>query len=126
MTVKIDGVERAIEFIEDVTEQVIGETIIVLEGRLKEETPIDTGFARNSWISTLSKNDEGTPGDNADATAQGFPERYSLGQVAYINNGADYIGVLEDGRSDQTPNGMVSVVLPEVPSIVDRLLQRKV
>jgi len=123
MTVEIDDVNKAIQFAEDASEEAIGLTIMEVEGRLREVTPVDTGYARNSFIATDRADDEGTPGENADSSSQGYPAAYKLGETHYINNGAVYIGKLDDGRSDQAPTGMTSVVLPEVPFIVEKAVK---
>jgi len=123
MTVEIEGLERTMRLLQEQTENAVGLSILEIEGRLREETPIDTGFARNSWYTTNREDDEGTPGANPTAEQQGIDKQYKLSEVLYINNGAQYIGVLEDGHSQQAPQGMVSVVLPEVPGIVDKAVR---
>jgi len=79
MTVEIDGINKAIRFAEGASEQAIGLTIMEVEGRLRETTPVDTGYARNSWIATDRADDKGTPGENADSSSQGYPSAYNLG-----------------------------------------------
>ena len=124
MTVTVEGIDGAKVFIEDVIEGATGAAIVEIESRLRELTPVDTGTAANSWYTTTDPNDEGNLGNNPDAVSQGYPEAYDLGEVTYINNGANYIGVLDDGRSNQAPNGMTSIVLAEVPEIFDRQIRR--
>jgi len=124
MSVDIQGINESTQFVGDVVEGAIGATVVRTEGLLRELTPVDTGFAQNSWLVTLNRNDQGTPGGNPPANSS-FVNEYSLSEVAYINNGASYIGVLEDGRSNQAPNGMVSVVLPEVPMILSEEVAKR-
>jgi len=124
MTVTVEGIDGAIQYIDGVVEGATGAAIVEIESRLRELTPRDTGFAANSWHTTTDENDEGNLGNNPDAVTRGYPEAYDLGDTTYINNGANYIGVLDDGRSNQAPNGMTSIVMVEVPEIFDRQIRR--
>jgi len=119
MGVTVEGIDGAIRQITDVTEGAIAGTIIEVTGLVASRTPVDTGFARNSWYATLDGNDAGTPGQNdPTASALDAANSYDLGGVAYIVNGAAYIGRLEEGHSQQAPGGMVARTLPEVPDIL--------
>lgn len=90
-----------------------------------ERTPVDTGFARNSWQVEIgeARGETEPPGLSAgDPTsrAQSTIQRAKLGDVVTISNNARYIRQLEDGRSDQAANGMVSVTLAELRSRLRR------
>lgn len=78
--------------------------------RVKQRTPIDTGFARSSWWMSLQ--DKGTPGQ--------VVTECRLGDVIRVGNGVEYIVALEYGHSLQAPQGMVRVTLAEWETIVDR------
>jgi len=124
MSVRVEGIDEAKEHINGLLEGAIGLIGLEFTGRVVEKTPVDTGFARNSWIMTKDRDDEGTPGANNPAqSALVVVGSYKLGESYYINNGAEYIGFLEDGRSNQAPNGMVDTTLPELPEIADKALR---
>lgn len=117
MTVKVDGINKTIRFIERTAQSVVVGTALEAESELRNRTPVDTGYAKNSWITTTSPDDAGNPGNNSEAEKLAELKRTKLGYTIYINNGAEYIEALEKGHSDQAPHGMVQVTLPEVPDI---------
>ena len=123
MSVTIEDPNGAItRYLDDVTEGAITATLFEVDGRLREITPIDTGFARNSWLVTMDENNEGNLGANPPG---GEALKYSLEKVAYINNGAAYIRRLDNGHSQQAPGGMTGVVIPQIPRIIEREVQRR-
>lgn len=91
---------------------------IALEGfsSVVEKTPVDTGFARNSWFIDVgglqreTNNGAGTAGEAANV------ERAQPFQVITIANGAEYIGALENGHSQQAPVGMVDPTIATLRS----------
>lgn len=79
-------------------------------------TPVDTGQARRSWL-YASQNDGSTGTEEKTVTeAEIAPFKGSV--VLYAN--LPYIERLEDGTSQQAPNGMVKVVVGRWKSIVER------
>lgn len=82
--------------------------------RVKERTPVDTGFAQASWWMSLGET--GSPGQVVYAA--------SLGDVIRVANSARYIVPLEYGHSKKRPEGMVRVTLAEWDSIVDEQARR--
>lgn len=119
MGIRVEGVQATINFVENTVESVIIGTAYELGSRFKERTPVDTGFAKNSWIISLSSDSFGTPGANNLDAHMAAVNHIKLGKTIYINNGADYIAALENGHSQQAPQGMVAVTLPEVSGIVN-------
>lgn len=117
MPVRIDGIERTIQFVEEVGTSVVLGTAIEAASLMKELTPVLTGYAMNSWIVTPDKDDVGMVGANTDVVGTGLFAQFGLGQTIYINNGAEYIVPLEYGHSAQAPQGMVAVTLPVVPEL---------
>lgn len=78
-----------------------------------EGTPIDTGFASNNWWFN-----EGGPANSPEVPTAGGSARIAQdtqtisnltinGQPLHITNNAQYIGLLNDGSSTQTPAGFV-------------------
>lgn len=76
------------------TERKVDSSARALVERLKENTPVDTGNARDGWKLVLS-------GD-------GFERK------AKITNDVPYIAQLEHGSSTQAPAGIVAVSIAEV------------
>ncbi len=86
-----------------------------LFGEIVKLTPVDTGRARNNWHITADDPEYSTsfgtqpaqPDYNLDV--KGFP-------TVYISNGLHYIGLLEEGKSKQAPDGISKVALATVRS----------
>lgn len=87
-----------------------------LEG-VVSRTPVDTGFARNNWDTTLH-NPPAETTDSASPIAQGEAVIRSAPPFTdiWISNGARYIRRLEDGHSGQAPEGMVAVTVAQLRS----------
>lgn len=82
---------------------------------VREKTPVDTGFAQNSWFAEVG--DGATQDDNGGSggprAAEAVAQSGAFDAIT-IANGAEYIGVLENGHSKQAPNGMVDVTIAEL------------
>jgi hypothetical protein len=87
---------------------------VEVTAELQESTPVDTGFARASWIPSV-----GAPstelGGALDAPNPAAAEAGSLASpafklsdgMAYVSNNARYIRMLDEGSSLQAPAGFV-------------------
>jgi len=86
------------------------------------KTPVDTGFARNSWFVEAGDGTtrESNNGSGGPLPSQVLPTVGAFTPVT-IGNGAPYINELEDGRSDQAPNGMVGITLAELETRFRRI-----
>ena len=92
--------------------------------RIVLRTPVDTGRARGGWIISTGVLPETTETTRLDTTGQ---ETISVGtQVIltadpydniHISNNVDYIVYLEEGTSQQAPQGMVNVTFAELQVI---------
>ena len=84
-------------------------------GEIIRLTPVDTGRARGNWnVSSgspdFSTSNSATPAQpDYNLNVKGFPS-------VYISNGLHYIGLLEEGRSEQAPDGISKVALGIVRS----------
>lgn len=123
MGVTVSGVQATIEFIERVAVSAQIGTAYETASRMMERTPVDTGYAANSWLVTPNRNDVGSLGNNNLTARIAAVNQIKLGETIYINNGAEYIDILEKGHSQQAPRGMVQVTLPEVPDIADKQIK---
>lgn len=63
---------------------------------LKATTPVDTGFARSRWKKKGSINNR------------------------VVENDAEYISFLEDGSSNQAPNGMIGPAIKKIKQYARR------
>jgi hypothetical protein len=107
---------------------------IVLEmfSRVIKRTPVDTGAAQNSWeigVNAIPEGVEVTVGGAAFGEVsqaqilkglEAFTE-FRVGDTVYIVSNIEYIGFLEERRSDQAPQGMVKITVREFQTIVDEV-----
>lgn len=99
------------------------------------KTPVDTGRARGSWgISVGQPGDYVLPEGNyggAEAVEVARQQQRNLAQVTeenpyqvvWVYNNLPYIEALENGHSQQAPNGMVVLTLAEVEAEIDAQLE---
>lgn len=99
-------------------------TALDLARRIIKRTPVDTGRARANWKvqiniapSIVSDSSDKT-GARTMKEASNVISRYKFGDSIFIVNNLPYIEALEDGHSDQRPNGMVKVTVQEFKHIV--------
>jgi len=124
MTVRVSGIDEVEREIKDAPREAVAGMIVELTSDLVEGTPRDTGFAANSWNVTTDKNDEGEPGNNDPAaSAVREAQALDLSREVYINNGAAYIGALNNGWSAQAPAGWVDMAVERTPDIIDEQIK---
>lgn len=87
--------EEVLTDLEEDIDNLIADVAKEVLSRVKDRTPVDTGYAKSRWT--------------IDTTDSGFD----------INNDADYISYLELGHSQQAPAGMLGITMEEVPDIVE-------
>lgn len=87
-------------------------------GRVVRKTPVDTGRARSGWQTTVGQEPDSEVG-LPDPVASGAAVLGNLQpfETVYLSNNVPYIGFLENGSSQQAPNGMVAVTLQELRGI---------
>lgn len=88
--------------------------------RLVLKTPVDTGRARGGWQTGIGVSPTGQTrtldrggGSTILKGAQVLKDLPPF-QVVYLRNNVVYIGALEEGHSQQAPQGMVAVTLEEL------------
>jgi len=95
----------------------------VLRGVVKR-TPVDSGRARGNWQASISKpisrevDRKDKTGSSTVSEESGTVQSSSPDDTLYLTNNVPYILILEDGRSNQAPNGMLKVTLAQFPYIV--------
>lgn len=108
--------------------------------RIIVKTPVDTGRARGNWMIDINRapdvmrpdgfgarrSEGGDPSSNAAAAQANSMQQiarlgaYRLGATISIRNTLPYIVALENGSSDQAPNGMVKTTMAEIGAITSR------
>ena len=99
-----------------------------MSNRIIQRTPVDTGRARANWQADV----EGFKGGVVDAPAsagggtskaiQSVVESLSKhrpGQALTLGNNLEYVPFLENGSSQQAPQGMVALTVAEFKGIVE-------
>lgn len=113
--------EQVIRLLKNVTQSEARKLVLELHGELVENTPVDTGWARNNWIPTIGSPQDspvGTPDKiETEAQQQGALNvaswLFSQG-AAWIANNVPYIQVLNAGSSKQAPKGFVEKAIQKV------------
>lgn len=101
--------------------------------RVMKRTPVDTGNARVNWelgvdevgnTTATATLVEGPNQISQQAFLVGLAElaRFKPGQTIYITNNVEYIEELENGGSQQAPQGMVMLTAREFQSIVSEII----
>ena len=95
--------------------------------RIILKSPVDTGRFRGNWHLAIGSVPEGTlelddkTGTatiaKGAATAMGF----NAGETIFFANNLPYARRLEEGYSQQAPNGMVALTIQEFQSVVSRI-----
>jgi hypothetical protein len=87
------------------------------------KTPVDTGRARGNWQTTLGtpatgeiEREDGSRAPSNVSYTEGLPtiEQVPAFGVIWLSNNLPYIERLENGYSQQAPNGMVSTTVTEI------------
>lgn len=118
-----DTIDKWVEETETKLDQVL-RTVVIMVGRsLVTLSPVDTGLFRGNWQLTytgtdspITRLDETGSATLADLTAKA--NRFTAGQIAYIQNHIFYGYDLEYGSSAQAPRGMVRVTAVRFTQIV--------
>jgi hypothetical protein len=117
----------------------VGEAVrriaVEVTAELTAATPVDTGWARANWIPYLGVNTEKSDpvggsarsvGSAAGAQARGVvtivtaPAKDLANKGAVVINAVPYIGILNDGHSQQAPAGFVQVAIDKALGNVRR------
>lgn len=98
-----------------------------------KKTPVDTGRARAAWNISAGKPDLSVPdaaqfkgSDGGGKRGPTFIPNIGTSGIftkIFITNNLDYIEFLENGSSEQSPNGMVAVTLAESRSFLRKAIK---
>lgn len=97
-------------------------TVLSMFSKIVQRTPIDTGRLRGNWQIGISSRPTGELSRKGISGAIGGEQRKISrihgGDVVYITNNLPYAQVIENGSSEQAPNGMLRITVEEYKSIV--------
>lgn len=140
----LDGMQEAIDELDEKSNMLV--RALALEGisRIVLRTPVRTGRARGNWH--LSKGSpvrsvddpssysepEGEGGASLPPVSAGAGQEavergrtklaaFRIGDTLYITNALPYIDALEDGHSQQAPNGMIALTVDDLEPLVDQI-----
>lgn len=110
-------------------DDVVKQSVQELSERAVTGTPVNFGFARASWWSSVDNSKPthpSPPAPNAGGPAAIAPADIAAapGHVFQLRNGAAYIRRLEYGHSAQAPNGWVRLAIADFPQIVAKAAQQ--
>lgn len=91
----IQHFESVLTDVQENIDKLIADVAAEVESRVRDRTPVRTGYARSRW--------------QTEVRDDGFD----------IGNDAEYISFLELGSSQQAPLGMLGITMEEVPDIVE-------
>lgn len=98
------------------------------------KTPFDEGRARSSWNINYGQPDTSVPDEVKDAMTKSQATVTAISKLSrfkddnnpyspiFITSSLVYMPPLEDGSSDQAPNGMVALTMEEVQTFLDNAL----
>ena len=82
---------------------------------ITQKTPVDTGRAKANWNIGLGNIDrtiqDATSTELGSAGKLNIPRKGTGKKPIFITNSLPYINVLENGSSEQAPNGMVNLTM---------------
>lgn len=84
--------------------------------------PVKTGRARAGWGLSMTTDIAAPPPGNYGPPPVPNVSQLDGKAVVYILNAVPYIEALEDGHSQQAPNGMVRLAIMEVEAEIEALL----
>ena len=118
--------DKAIKQVENITLDTFRLSVNEAFISVVNNTPVDTGAARNSWFTNLGNSNGGEGARTVNASGQdsinaiyATTEKARLGDAILLYSNLPYIERLEDGWSDQG-SGMVKLAVAEWPQTVAR------
>lgn len=93
-------------------------------------SPVDTGRFRANWQVSIGDVPEGTllledkTGTATIARVHAEAMNLQAGDTITLTNNLPYAGKLEEGYSQQAPEGMVELTVQDFPDIVNRIANR--
>lgn len=125
----LKGRKRLISKLRERADQLVRGVALEAHGRLVRRTPVDIGRARANWNVGVGAPDRSTDPEatSSDVAAKRAEARrkimssFEAGKSVFLTNGLPYISELEDGHSDQAPQGMIKVTARELEPLTRRV-----
>ena len=101
---------------------------IAIYGKIIAGNPVDTGFSRANWNLSVGSPDYTVQGVRNPKATYAAPsllpgiENAGLDHI-FIANGVDYVTFLEEGSSQQAPNGFIRLAVEQVESEIQQFMQ---
>lgn len=113
--IKLQGVKEEFDKLDRETTETINQIARVQAldtmNKLKANTPIDTGRAKNSWSLTANKNEFNDAKTGSPRAVSLPPVSSSKTESLYLTNGTPYIENLNEGSSKQAPARFIEGVI---------------
>jgi len=99
---------------------VVRKSLVDLASNVIQDTPRDTGRAAAGWSLTAGQPSNDAPPKGRSSYTVESPQDpgNAANMIWYLVNNVEYIEPLEDGHSDQAPQGMVAVNLQRYTQIL--------
>lgn len=117
-------VDDIIDALRDGVNRAGAKMILEVDRRIRDRTPVKTGRAKGNWRlglngpdTTVDMNDFDPTGTIGKAKSRDTMKSFKAGDEVHITNGLPYIRRLENGWSDQAPEGMLAVTAAEIPAL---------
>jgi hypothetical protein len=98
--------------------------IIKLFSSVIRDTPVDTGRARNNWLTSIGSAASGSPNptnkSGADAMAAVNGNLGKLTDSVFLSNNVEYIGHLEYGTPNMAPFAMVRKNMLRISALLQK------
>tara|TARA_R110000823_G_scaffold203197_2_gene334054 strand:+ start:1594 stop:1968 length:375 start_codon:yes stop_codon:yes gene_type:complete len=112
MSVEQDLIRTSVNFSKFHRDKIRG-TLLSFTKKVIKETPVDTGRLRGNWqaslnvpeLGVLQSKDRG--GNNAISDANSAVSALKLGDIFWFTNNLPYARRMEEGGSNQAPQGML-------------------
>lgn len=103
-------------------EQIFRKIALDLDTSIVLDTPVDEGRARGNWYPSINSpsnaSDEDSIGESKSlGRLSSVVARAKLGEIIWMTNNLPYILPLENGSSQQAPDGMVDVNVERAAAI---------
>ena len=112
MSLEQDLIRAAVNF-SGYHEKTIRGTLLSFTKRVIKETPVDTGRLRGNWQASINVPKDNQldvqdkSGSNATSAAESATAKLEIGDIFWFTNNLPYARRIEEGYSQQAPQGML-------------------
>lgn len=128
----LEGREELMSTLEERADRLVRALGMETLRRLMRKTPVDTGRARANWRAGVGAPerdiDEDLDASDIQVVAKTqeaeIESSFGAGRRGFVTNALPYIPPLEDGSSDQAPQGMIKVTAQELEGVKERVVAK--